>query len=862
MGPRFENRYEAGKRLAEKLKPWSAHAPVILALPRGGVPVAYEIASQINGQFDVLLVKKIGAPGHEELALGAVAEGEKLHWNQEILSALQVPAEQLNRRVQEKIHEIEALSRKWRSNRPASTLKNRVVILVDDGLATGSSMMAAVQVVKDQKPERLIVAAPVASESAVCLLREVADEVVALQVPENFIAVGLWYKDFTQVEDSEVRVLLESDLSARGERLEVEISDRSARLPGHLNLPPEAKGLILFAHGSGSTHQSPRNKRVAEALHTKGFGTLLFDLLTSEEARARHNVFDIELLIHRLRVATSWARWFPLTSSLPVAYFGASTGTAAALGAASREPGVFAVVSRGGRPDLAEGDLENVRAPVLLIVGSADDPIIPLNEFAQRQLPHCELVFIPGAGHLFEEPGTMDKVIEYAGDWFHQCLNLELLPASKENREPVLRDLRNLARPLADSRDLDSFVSRMAGARVVMFGESTHGTEDFYRIRRYLSQRLIEEHGFSFIAVEGDWPDCFELNRYTQGKSTGSTAIEALRIFKRWPTWMWANYQCAQLMEWMKGRRTGFYGLDVYSLFESLAALRKLAHKLSPELAKNISATYSCFEPFERSETEYAESLLRYPEGCEEQAMETLRSLLRGRLEDPRLSSPELLDAVQNATVIRNAERYYRSMLFGGVESWNVRDQHMMETLDRLLNYHGEGAKAIVWAHNTHVGDYHATDMSDAGYVNIGGLAREQYGAENVYLVGLGTYEGETIAGKAWGAPAEVMAIPSARPGSYEYFLHQCALELGRNEIFLNMQGEDARSSLNERRGHRAIGVVYQTRYEAQGHNYVPTQLSRRYDGFIFVDQTRALQVLPGLERRTDLLPETWPSGH
>jgi erythromycin esterase-like protein len=273
---------------------------------------------------------------------------------------------------------------------------------------------------------------------------------------------------------------------------------------------------------------------------------------------------------------------------------------------------------------------------------------------------------------------------------------------------------------------------------VVMLGEATHGTEEFYRIRRDISERLIADHGFKFIAVEGDWPDCYKLNRYIE-TGEGGSAKKIMASFKRWPTWMWANYQTAELIEWLRKNGGNFYGLDVYSLYDSLEIIKQYISQVDQDLAEKIDATYSCFEPFERSEISYGRELVKYPEGCQQEILKCLQQMLRTRVEETHLSNAELFDARQNATIIQNAERYYRATMFGGAESWNVRDRHMMDTLDALLRRHGEGAKAIVWAHNTHIGDYHATDMVDEGYVNLGGLARERYGIENVHLVGLGT---------------------------------------------------------------------------------------------------------------------------
>jgi putative phosphoribosyl transferase len=737
---RFENRFQAGIILAEQLKPWASSHPLVLALPRGGVPVAYEIAKALQGELDLLLVKKIGVPGRRELALGAIAEQGKPYWNNEVLSLVDFPKSKLKILSNEKLKELEEQSRILRGDRLRRPVADRVVILVDDGLATGATMIAAIECLKQQKPKKIIVAVPVGSRQAAESISELVDQIVISHIPDDLWSVGLWYQDFTQVSDLEVKELLSVPFGVipEGEDFEIEIRDDDVSLPGRLTLPPHARGVVVFAHGSGSTHMSPRNRRVAQALHNSGFGTLLFDLLTEQEGARRANVFDIDLLVHRLGVATAWLRERQRLSPLPIGYFGASTGAAAALGAAAKDSSIFAVVSRGGRPDLAK-NLPNVNSPTLLIVGGNDGAVITLNESAKRDLKSAEIVIVPGAGHLFEEPGSLEKVMEYAVDWFSRCLDSQTSKAPSHPVEAVIAELRKVAKPIRQMDDLDVLVKRMSEARVVMLGEATHGTEEFYELRKVISQKLIADYGFHFIAVEGDWPDCYELNRYISEPEFALNALEVMNRFKRWPSWMWANHQIEELVEWMKGRRAGFYGLDVYSLNDSLAVLKGYASQVDTKLAEKINAAYSCFEPYEKSEITYASSLIQYPQHCEEEAIECLRELARARLEDTALSERQLFDARQNALILRNAERYYRAMVRGDAESWNIRDDHMMTTLDILLQQHGEGAKGIVWAHNTHIGDYKATDMAEEGYINLGGLARERYGIENVFLLGLGT---------------------------------------------------------------------------------------------------------------------------
>jgi erythromycin esterase-like protein len=397
-------------------------------------------------------------------------------------------------------------------------------------------------------------------------------------------------------------------------------------------------------------------------------------------------------------------------------------------------------------------------------------------------------------------------------------------------------------------RDLDPLIQAVKDKRVVMLGESSHGTHEFYLVRRIISQRLIEDYGFNFIAVEGDWPDGQRMNHYIQSGHSDQ-ARHVLMLNHRWPTWMWANTEVEKLLEWMHlNRKASFHGLDVYSLFESIDEVLRICSKAGESFCEEVRQRYSCFEPFERDEMNYAKSLLRFPAGCQSEVLENLQQLLRYRHTD--------FSAIQNARIVVNAERYYRAMLFGEQRSWNIRDEHMMDTLNRLLESAGEGAKAIVWAHNTHIGDYKATDMKDAGYVNLGGLARERYGKDNVALVGFGTYQGTVLAARAWGAPEEVMTLPEAIKGSLEERLHKLCFAKNTSRLLLLLEGEPGFEASVR---HRAVGVVYDPEHERRS-QYVPTELTKRYDAFIFIDRTNALRSYKNASIRGEL-PETWPSG-
>ena len=429
----------------------------------------------------------------------------------------------------------------------------------------------------------------------------------------------------------------------------------------------------------------------------------------------------------------------------------------------------------------------------------------------------------------------------------------------------LLNEIRSLARPLSDSADLDPLLEQIGDSRYVLLGEASHGTSDFYTWRTKISQRLITEKGFSFIAVEGDWPDCYTVNRYVKSRD-GDAAEQVLHAFSRWPTWMWANQEVVELAEWLRDHNSnlpsdsqaGFYGLDVYSLWESMHSVLEYLERLDPELARNAKRAYSCFEPYEEDAQEYARATVLVPTSCEDEAVQIL-SQLRSRAAEFRDDGRDAyFNAEQNALVARNAELYYRTMVRGGASSWNVRDNHMVETLNRLMEHHGPHAKAIVWEHNTHIGDARFTDMARSGMVNVGQLVRQEHERDGVVLAGFGTHHGSVIAGSEWGAPMEKLRIPDAREGSYEHAMREAGVG---DSLFLFPKGESEETAqLREVRGHRAIGVVYDPRTEHWG-NYVPTILPDRYDAFIYIEETSALDPLHMRLRVDGEVPETFPSG-
>ncbi|MHC6593487.1 phosphoribosyltransferase family protein [Arthrobacter sp. C152] len=442
----FLNRADAGRRLGKRLAGLRGQDVVVLGLPRGGVPVAFEVAKALDAPLDVIVVRKLGVPFQPEVAMGAIGEGNTRVLDPRTMSLARVSEADLRQVERQERALLESRVTRFRQGRQRVDLTGRTAIIVDDGIATGSTARVACQVARQLGAAKVILAVPVAPARAVVELKE-PDDVVCLLSPQNFQAVGYYYHDFSPTEDGEVVQLL--DAAARpvqpqrqnggdgAVEEDVEIPAGRVALRGSLYLPHGSRATVLFAHGSGSSRHSPRNRFVASVLHGAGLGTLLLDLLTPEEEVDRANVFDIALLARRLVLAADWLSSRRDTYAGQVGYFGASTGAGAALWAAA-EPGspVAAVVSRGGRPDLAGPRLSGVRAPTLLIVGGADTQVLALNRQAMAQMAApTRLEVVPGATHLFEEPGTLAMAATLAADWFRQYL----LPAPAVQAAPEAR---------------------------------------------------------------------------------------------------------------------------------------------------------------------------------------------------------------------------------------------------------------------------------------------------------------------------------------------------------------------------------------------------------------------------------------
>jgi erythromycin esterase-like protein/predicted phosphoribosyltransferase len=661
---RFRNRTEAGRQLGDHLGKYANRSDVIvLGLPRGGIPVAHEVARVLKAPLDVFLVRKLGVPGHPELAMGAIAAGGIEVLSVELIRDLGIPQALVDQVAARERLELERRDALYRGHRRAPLVRDRTVILVDDGLATGSTMHAAILALRQQAPARIVVAVPVGARETCEHLRGIADEVVCASMPEQFRAVGLWYEEFTQTSDDEVKRLL------------------------------------------GAIPSSRHGKQVAPA----------------DE--------------------------------------------------------VLAVVCDRARP-------------------------------------------------LAGDPSQYDALLEGIGD-----------------------------------------------ARVVLLGEATHGTHEFYRERAFITRRLITEKGFAAVAVEADWPDAYRVNRYVRVTGTDEEGIEALSDFGRFPTWMWRNADVLDFVGWLRTHnesqpadaRAGFYGLDLYSLRASTQAVLGYLDKVDPDAAHRARRRYGCFDQFGENMQEYGyvAGMGLHP-SCEREALAQLLELHRRRAEyasrDGRVAPDEFFFAEQNARLVRNAEEYYRTMFHGRADSWNLRDRHMAQTLQELMTFLDRtrpGARIVVWAHNSHLGDARATEMGERGELNVGQLVREHHGARAV-LVGFTTYTGTVTAASDWDGPAHRKHVRPALAGSYERLLHD--VHIPRFLLPLRTDLELA-SALAAPRLERAIGVLYLPESERASH-YFHARLPEQFDFVLHFDETRAVEPLERSALWTaGETAETFPSG-
>jgi erythromycin esterase-like protein/predicted phosphoribosyltransferase len=665
------NRREAGRQLAKLLTDLHERSDVlVLGLPRGGVPIAYEIALALDAPLDAYIVRKLGVPGHEELAMGAIATGNVLVLNDDVIEQARISQDAIDAVAAIELRELNRRERLYRGSQPAPDVRDRTVVLVDDGLATGTTMRAAVEAVRQLDPGEVIVAVPVAAPSVCRAFESIADRTVCGETPESFYALGAWYEDFTPTSDEEVRMLLGD----------------AARRPGIRSLRHEPQGQERKATPSS----------LAEAIATRGQ---------------------------------------PLTG-------------------------------RGG--------------------------------------------------------------------------------------------------------DYDSLLDEIGEARLVLIGEATHGSEEFYRDRAAITRRLIEERGFHAVAVEADWPDAFRVNRHVRGSSDDGTAEEALGDFQRFPQWMWRNTVVREFIDWLRDhndrqpddrRRSGFYGLDLYSLNASMREVIRYLDKVDPEAAKRARVRYGCFDHFADDAQTYGYAVsLGAVEPCEDEVVNQLMELQRQTadlaMRDGQMAEDEFFSAEQNARLAQNAEAYYRSMFRGRISSWNLRDSHMADTLDALANHlatrSGTPAKIVVWAHNSHLGDARATQMGTAGEHNLGQLVRERHGTD-AYLVGQTTHHGTVTAATDWDGPGERKRVRPGLEGSIEALFH----EAGHGAFVLSLRESDER--LRWPRLERAIGVIYRPESERISH-YFDARLADQFDTVIHHDETTALHPLePTPQWDRGEAPETYP---
>jgi len=667
----FHDRRDAGRHLSAELGAYANRPDVIvLGLPRGGVPVAAEVAYALNAPLDAFLVRKLGVPGHEELAMGAIASGGTRVLDERLIQQIGISESAISTVETIEQRELQRRERLYRGSRGAPAVAGKVVILVDDGLATGSTMRAAAKALRELGPAWIVGAAPVAAAEVCETMRDVVDEMVCAATPEPFYAVGLWYDDFGPTSDQEVCDLL---------RHSQETTAVATDPPGN---PPHP-------------------------------------------TRAAHRMIE---------------RFTPV---------------------------------RG-----VEGDY-------------------------------------------------------------------------------------------------DALIARARNARIVLIGEASHGTHEFYRERARITQRLIAEHGFDAVAVEADWPDAYRINRYVRGESTDPNAESALGEFRRFPRWMWRNEVVRDFVGWLRewndarpadGIQTGFYGLDLYSLSASIQSVIGYLEKVDPAGANRARARYACFDHFGDDPQVYGyQTTLGIAEPCENEAVGQLVEMQRRAAElanlDGRVARDEFFYAEQNARLARNAEAYYRAMFRGRISSWNLRDQHMAETIDALVphlqNRNGpRGGRIVVWAHNSHLGDARATEMGAQGELNVGQLVRQRYGSDAL-AIGFSTYTGTVTAAHDWDEPARMRTVRPGLPGSWEALLH----ETGQGDFTFDIPKSGVLADeLRQQRLQRAIGVIYRPETERFSH-YFEVRLPDQFDALIHLDVTSALHPLdkdPGWELPGEL-PETFP---
>jgi erythromycin esterase-like protein len=426
------------------------------------------------------------------------------------------------------------------------------------------------------------------------------------------------------------------------------------------------------------------------------------------------------------------------------------------------------------------------------------------------------------------------------------------------------------AQALAGRReDYDRLLDAIGDARFVLLGEASHGTHEFYFERARITRRLIEEKGFDAVAVEGDWPDAWRVNRLVHGVGKDRDADQALAGFRRFPAWMWRNDVVRDFVAWLAqhnagaGVKAGFYGLDLYSLFTSMESVLRYLERVDPEAAQRARYRYACFDHFHEDSQAYGYAVsFGMRRDCEDEVVRQLAEVQRAHAKAAPVDGPfakdEAFAAEQNARLVRNAEEYYRSMFSSRVSSWNLRDQHMAETLEAIaahLQRRGGASRIVVWAHNSHLGDARATEMGAGGELNLGQLVRQRHG-DRAFNVGFSTYSGNVTAADDWDSPAKVKRVRPGLPGSYEEFFHAA----GAPRFLVLLAAPELPAEVRIERLQRAIGVIYRPETERQSH-YFHARVADQFDALVHIDETRALTPLEAVSHATDEPPETFPTG-
>ena len=516
-----------------------------------------------------------------------------------------------------------------------------------------------------------------------------------------------------------------------------------------------------------------------------------------------------------------------------------------------------AIVVAAGGPSVPDSLKRQLKIGGRLVIPVGKDQrsqelvrVTRLSEDEFRSEDIADVRFVPLIGKEGWEPEEMGGDTTRQGAPVSQSSLVKLLAAAVS---PV-KDI--------DGADLTPLMRRVGDARIVLIGESTHGTSEFYRLRDLISRQLIKEKGFAFVAIEGDWPDAARIDHYVRHLEYPASEWTA---FARFPQWMWRNEEVRAFVDWLrtgnaakpKARRTAFYGLDLYSLYTSISEVLRYLDAVDPETANTARHRYGCLSPWESDPAAYGHAALtgNY-RSCEREVVAMLKDILIKQNRYMAHDGEQFLDAVQNARLIANAERYYRIMYYGSRASWNLRDTHMFETLQALLESHGPSSKAIVWAHNSHVGNAAATEMSARSETNIGELCRQEYGGQ-VFSIGFGTHAGKVAAASDWGGPMETKTILPSRPDSYEWLCH----EVGTPRFLLPLRSgisSELRAGLMKPRLERAIGVIYRPETELASH-YFQASLPEQFDEYIWLDETMA--VIPFRTEDLKGLPDTYPFG-